>query len=471
LADPNAQALPLQSSAGSGLPSTLNGASVKVTSGSTVTVPAFYYAIAAQLALVLPSNTPLGPAQVTVTYNNQTSAPYTIQVVASAMGFDALYGAGIGLAVATDNNTGVAYSYNNSIPPNTTVVLWGSGLGGDPARDTKFVGAAFTINGLAHVYIGGLDAPIVYQGASGYPGVNQVDVTIPAGVQTGCNVSLVGVTAAGVPTNFLTLPIGTGACSDPVFGTSGSQFQTLSGQTTVKTGFVGLLHSTTAATGTMDIAIANFLSTTGASYGSGSGSVSVGGCIVNESATLSGGTTTGLDAGAISVTGPAGPVMLSTFPQSPGSYFAQLAAGFITSSGGTFPVHGGGGKDVGAFDTSVVFPNPIMTWTNQAAAATISLAAGFPVTWSGGGAGTVVFITGSSAGTVAGQQTYGNFVCIAPQSALAFNVPGYVTALLPAGSGSVSVTNYSNYKTFSAPGLDFGATAGFVTYSVNSTFQ
>jgi uncharacterized protein (TIGR03437 family) len=90
------------------------------------------------------------------------------------------------------------------------VVLWGSGLGADPARDKTYAPAAFSINSLAHVYVGGVDAPIVYQGASGYPGLNQVDITIPANAPTCCNVVLVGVTAAGVPTNFLTLPIGTG---------------------------------------------------------------------------------------------------------------------------------------------------------------------------------------------------------------------------------------------------------------------
>src|ERR1019366_9235972 len=98
LADPNAQALALQSSAGAGLPTTLNGASVKVTVNGTTTVPVFYYALATQLALVLPSNTlPTRQAQVTVTYNNQTTGAFPVQVVQSAMGFDAYYGTGSGL--------------------------------------------------------------------------------------------------------------------------------------------------------------------------------------------------------------------------------------------------------------------------------------------------------------------------------------------------------------------------------------
>ncbi len=162
MADPSAKAV-LQSSASPGLPTTLNGASVKVTVNGTTTIPAFYYAIAAQLALVLPSNTPAGTGQVTVTYNGQ-SASFPIQVVSSAMGFDSYYGTGVGLGVATDNGTGALYNYTNSIPPGTTVVLWGSGLGGDASRDTTFVAPPAAINNLAHFYVGGVEASIAYQG-------------------------------------------------------------------------------------------------------------------------------------------------------------------------------------------------------------------------------------------------------------------------------------------------------------------
>jgi uncharacterized protein (TIGR03437 family) len=426
------------------------------------------------LALVLPSNTAIGAAQVTTTYNNQTSSVSTIQVVASAMGFDAYYGAGSGLGVATDNGTGALYNYSNSIPPGKTVVLWGSGLGADPTRDKTYTPAAFSINGLAHVYVGGVDATIVYQGASGYPGLNQVDITIPASAPTGCNVSLVGVTAAGIPTNFLTLPIGTGACVDSAFGITGSQYQSLSGQSTVKTGFIGLYHSispATSGTGTQtnDIAFANFESTSGSSYGSASGSVSIPGCIVSQTVNGGGGTTpTGLDAGSITLTGPSASATMSSFPQVPGEYYAQLASGFIPTTGGNFAFHGSGGKDVGSFDTSVVFPNPLLSWTNQNAAATVNRSSGLQFTWSGGAPGTLVFMSGNSSGN-GGQSA--SFTCIATVGAQQFTVPSYVIGALPAGSGMVTLANYTNYKTFTASGLDFASSAGYVAYSINATYQ
>lgn len=475
LADPNAKVV-LQSSAGAGLPTTLNGATVSVTVNGTTVTPVFYYAIAAQLALVLPSSTPVGTGTVKVTYNGQSGAA-PIQVVSSAMGFDAYYGAGNGLGVATDPVTGALYDHAHSIPPGTTVVLWGSGLGADPDRDTKYVPAAFSINGLAHVYIGGVDAPIGYQGASGYPGVNQVNITIPTSAPTGCYVSLVGVTASGLPTNFLTLPIGNGPCSDPAFGITGTTLQTLSGQTTVKTGFVSLSHSTRPATsgsGTEvdDIAFASFQSTTGASYGTSSGSVSIPGCIVDENATGGGsGTSTPLSAGTITVNGPNGNATLSAFPQTPGNYFAQLTSGFIPATGGTFAFHGTQGTDVGSFDVSVLFPNPLLTWTNQNAAATVTRSSGLTFTWTGGASGTLVFMTGDSSSEANGQSVSGSYICIAPVEAGQFTVPSYVTAVLPAGTGSTSLANYTTFQSFTATGIDFGYAIGTVSYSVDSKFQ
>ncbi len=485
LADPNAQAV-LQSSASPGLQTTLNGASVKVTVGNTTTVPVFYYAIAAQLALVLPSNTPVGNATLTVSYGGQTSSPASFQVVQSGMGFDAYYGTGSGLGVATNNATGALYNYTNSIPPGTTVVLWGSGLGADPTRDTTYSTANINqITNLAHIYIGGLDAPIVYQGPSGYPGLNQVDVTIPQAAATGCNVSLVGVTAAGVPTNFVTLPIGNGVCSDPAFGTNGNTQQTLSGKTTVNVGdlfvfqTISPVSSTGTATQTTDIAEAIFDSVTGASIGSSSGTVSLGGCIVTEtgaSGTTTVPTTVAMDAGTVTVTGPVGgTVTLTSSPISGlGLYYAQLAAGAIPTSGGTFTFNATGGTNapiVGKFTASLTFPNPILTWSNPNNAATVTRSAGLGVSWTGGASGTYVIISGGSSGTVAGQSVSGAYTCIAPVSAGSFTVPSYVLATLPAGSGSTAVSNYTSYQTFTAPNLDYGTAFGGTSQSVNTTYN
>jgi uncharacterized protein (TIGR03437 family) len=474
---PTAQITSLQSpSAAGGLPTSLNGATVKVTSGGTTVTPAFYYAGNTVMAVVLPSNTPVGTAQMTVTYNGQTSAPFSFQVVQSTMGFDT-YG-GTPEIVAQNPLTGALYSYASSVPPGAEVAFWGSGLGADPAVDTTAVPGAFNKNGLAHVYVGGVDAPIAYQGESGpgYPGVDEVFVTIPMGVPTGCNVSVVGVSASGVPTNFTTMPIGNGPCSDPVYGITGAQLTSLSSQTNVANGTVLLEISTSPATSgsgttTNDIAVASFQSYTGYTFGSTSGLVSLGGCTVNQTVSSSGssGTTTGLDAGTIKVSGPglSSTTLMSEAPFLAGFYEAQLAAGSLSS--GTYTFTGSGGANVGPFTAMITFPNPPLTWTNQAAAATVMRSAGLPVTWTGGATGTYVEIGGNSSSSSG--SAFGSFTCIAPVSAGSFTVPSYVLAALPAGMGSVTVENETNFSSFTATGLNNGFAAGFVAVEVNSTYN
>ena len=461
-----------------GLPTTLNGASVKVTSGGVTVTPAFYYAIAAQLALVLPSNTPTGSATVTVTYNGQASAPFTFQVVSTAMGFGAYYGTGSGLGIAVNTSTGALYNYGTAILPGATVLLYGSGLGADSARDSQYVGAAFNINNLAHIYVGGWDATIIYQGASGFPGLNQVNLTIPSNAPLGCNIPITGVTAAGIPTNTITVPISVnGPCTDSAFGITGTQLQNLSGKATVNTGFVGI-GQTTSGTQTISEAFASFQSYTGSTYASGgaSGSVSLNSCIVSQNLGGSGGsvgTTTPLNPGTVTVTGPTGPpVTLAALPGVSGYLAAQLAAGFIPSTGGAFAFAGTGGNtptggNVGNFSMTVSFSNPLLTWTNQSAASTVNRASGLLVQWNGGAITSFVIITGSASSGTA----FGSFTCYVPASNSQFQVPGYITSALPAGPGSVSVSNYTNYSTFTAAGLDLGVAAGFIGYDTVSTFN
>ena len=113
----------------------------------------------------------------------------------------------------------------------------------------------------------------------------------------------------------------------------------------------------------------------------------------------------------------------------------------------------------------------MLTWTNQAAGATVTRSAGLLITWSGGAPGTIVVMTGSSSAIVGGQSVFGSFTCIAPVSAMQLTVPNYVTAVLPAGSGSLTIANDTNYQTFSATGLDYGASVGFVAYQIKSTYR
>jgi hypothetical protein len=245
----------------------------------------------------------------------------------------------------------------------------------------------------------------------------------------------------------------------------------LGGQTTVKSGSV-IVGQAVSAAGTTNIAEASFTSFSGSSYGTSSGIVSLGSCLVTEVIGNGGvsGTSTGLDAGAsIALTGPLGSYTLNTIPQIAGSYLAQLPSGAIPGTGGAFTFKGPGGKDVGAFTTTVNLPNPLLSWTNQAADATVSRSQGVQINWSGGAPGSFVVITGSSSSSSAG--TFGSFLCYAPQSALTFTVPPYVTSTLPAGTGSLSVENGTSFVSFSASGIDNGLGFGFTSIGINATYQ
>ena len=471
----------LQSSA-AGLPTTLNGASVSVTVNGTTTHPVFYYAEDIQLALVMPSNTPTGTGTVTVTYNGQTSNAFNITVVSNGFNFATYYGNGSGLGIATNVNTGAFYNYTNSIPPGTTVVLWGSGLGGDATRDTTFSTANIaSIPGLSAIYVGGVRATIQYQGPSGYPGVNQINVLIDPSTPTGCFVSVTGVTAggaqAGMTTNFMTLPIGTGTCSDPALGYSSSLVNSVNSNANFKNGYTFMLYSVTDGQTPLTEAAASFLNYSFSSFTNQAKIVSVGGCYVEEndsSSALS--AATGLDAGSISVTSPnsvsPNPVNLASLASFlPGFYgsvntstgASTLPAGFLTQAGGTFTFAGAGGKDVGAFNSSLTFPTPLMTWTN-ASITSVTRSQGATVTWSGGAPGTYVTITGSATST----NYTGSFTCLAPVAPGTFTVPPYIVSTVPAANGSMTVSNSTVPNPFTATGLDYGYSVGIVTYTNSS---
>ena len=139
---------------------------------------------------------------------------------------------------------------------------------------------------------------------------------------------------------------------------------------------------------------------TDASYLSGT-RASLGSCAVSQ--TLSSATpptTNTLNSGTVSVTGPVANATLVSFGG--GILLAQLATGFIPSTGGAFTFTGIGGVDVGNFTATVNFPNPLLAWSNQAANATVSRASGTDVSWTGGATGSYVEITGTSTNTTAG---------------------------------------------------------------------
>jgi uncharacterized protein (TIGR03437 family) len=462
MAQPQAGDVTLESSAGpAGLPKSLNGASVSVTAGGQTFTPAMYYATPTAIAAVLPAGVPTGTAVLTVTYNGNTSNQFLLQVVPSAPGLDSYYGTGGGLITATDPVSGGLVNYTSAVPLGNAIVLWGTGLGSDPQdSDSVFTTAPHAVNqSSVQVNFGGVRGTVGYAGSSGYPGLNQINVTVPPNAPTGCWVPVV-VTVGGVASNFLTIPIVTSAenkCADAAYGGSGDLLNTLTGKTNVKAGSLlvmqAVMPDTSGVHHTSNFTSASFTSVSGAAYGGSTTFVSIGGCTVTQTASgTRADTGVGLDAGpSIGLAGPAGSYTLMPIAIKE-TYSLGLPSDAIPSAGGAFTFTGPGGGDVGPFTTVLNFPAPLLSWTNQSAAATIDRLTGLEVAWTGGAAGSFVQISGSS---TSGGGATGSFTCYAPQADLRFFVPPYVTGTLPVGTGTVTVTDYA-WAASSAPpkGLD-----------------
>ncbi len=462
------------------VPTTQDGTSITAVVNNTTVHPAIYYTSESQVAAVLPSNTPVGTGTITVTFNNQTSPAFTLVVVTSALGLDSLYGTGAGLAVATNNDTGALFGYTNSLSQGQVAVLWGSGVGADTSNDDRtYPAKQNNLSYLTKFYVGGIEARILYQGRSAYPGVDQVDIIIPDGAPNGCFVAIVAV-SGNIVSNTLTLPInrGGGICRDTGFGLTGDQLVGFGGQTNVRVGALSIGQFTgTNGTGgftTTTSASGVFQAVQGASYGSGYGLASVGSCIVLEPTASGSGspfTSTGLDAGAsIKLTGPAGSVDLPKFPQLAGFYApsSPLAASFIPDSGGTFTFNNGaGGVDVKGFNVSLNYPTPPFKWTDMATITTVIRSQGVTVHWTGGALNTYVTISGSA---TSGTLTV-SFTCMAPQADLQFTVPPYVLLALPAGQGSLSLFNSTQPVLFTVTGIDFGTASASTSFSNTPAYQ
>ena len=476
----------LQDSTKAPLPTTggLNGAVVTVSAGGNTYTPGLYYAMATQIAGVLPAAVPPGPATVTVSYNGQPSAAYSFAVVPAAYGIDVYNG---NYAVLQDSVTGAIITPTNSAKAGEAITIWGTGIGSDPNdSDVSFSSPPHTIPTQVQVYIGNVAVPqsgILYVGSYGYPGVNGAIFTVPSNIPAGCFDSVAVVTTAGGVNTTSNVPMGSfmpsgGVCQDAYTGLNGNTISALTQQTNVRAGslFVSQETSpgTSGAASTQDAASGLFQQVSGSTSLAGSGEVSEGSCSLTQTLVASNSTpptVTGLNPGTLTVTPPSGSaVTLQTSTAVAGEYAVQLASGAIPTSGGTFTFNASGGSGtnaVGPFSTTVDFPNPIVSWTNESAAATVTRSAGLNYNWTAGGTGTWVIVSGNSASSTAS----GSYTCVFPQSAITGAVPPYILAALPAGSGTSSLENATSPTSFTASGLDWGIAFGSILFSINSTYQ
>jgi uncharacterized protein (TIGR03437 family) len=154
------------------------------------------YTWATQVAAIVPYGVTGATAQVTVTYQGQTSAAASVSVASSAPGVFSLDSTGLGQAAAI-NQDGV--TVNGAATPAKVgdyISLYATGEGQTtPAGvDGKPASAPYPKPNLpVTVTVGGQNAPVQYAGGAPgmVAGLMQVNVQIPAGIQAGNAVPVV----------------------------------------------------------------------------------------------------------------------------------------------------------------------------------------------------------------------------------------------------------------------------------------
>jgi len=452
-------------SAANPLPTTMQGTSVSVTIGSNAAVPVYLeYVSPGQINAVLPSNTPIGSGNLTVTFGGTASAAFPITVVASSFGTFTWNESGTGPGILTN-----AVNYQRLTPfvtvkPADYVTIWGTGLGTAPNLSTEATAPPPQTNLCATastcpvtVWVAGQKATVTYAGRSGFTAEDQIDFQVPPGVQ-GCYVQVAVQTGAATPviSNFTSMAVDpNGAvCQDEdginfndIASIVQSKGQANIGDIIMLSNFLNLSNLPLVGTGQWDndevaAAMGTFKSGTLQSFDGFALAPSVGNCTVTPffdiplpppvDPTLA--QVTFLNAGSLSIAGPNGNQPLPANSSGNGYYglvggetlsdFVKLLENgacpsadtdkclpfFLSKSfaisPGTYTVTGTGGSGVGAISApvSVSQAAAAFAWSNQTTitANPISRSTPLEIDWTGGDPNGFVDITAVSSTLASG---------------------------------------------------------------------
>jgi uncharacterized protein (TIGR03437 family) len=455
-------------------PNNVGNTSVTVTPVGGSPVQAYlYYALDTQVSGILPSNTPVGDANVTVTYNGVTSAPSRIKVVKSAFGMFTMNQQGSGPAAILNRPPDGTFPLNTLTKPaagGTIVEVYGTGLGPIAVADNAAPNAAVPAGIDVKVLIGGQTVTPIYAGrTSQYAGEDQIDFQLPpdSALPDGCFVPF-AIQVNGVVSNYGTLAKASGATCPAPLGLTAAQLNTLDRGGKINLGLLSLYRNATQVSlGALNLETASegaggvFAQFDAAGlYGlTGTpGSLpplnSPGSCFVQTIQSVSPPSTTipsvpkALNAGSkLTLAGPNSKSKDMPLDASLG-YAALLAqttgpgAGYLEA--GPWSISGAGGPDVGAFTAHATLPTPLVC-TNCSSIASIPRDRPLTINWTGGGgAQDYVNIIGTST-AVSVSDINSNvavvYYCTARASDQTFTVPVSVLSQLPAVSGDPLAQN------------------------------
>lgn len=455
---------------GPNYPVTLGGTSITFTpaSGGAPITAKMVYSSAGQIAGLLPSSITPGVYAVRVTNNTLTSAPQNVTVVARSFGIATANSAGTGTAQATIGNvnnglslvrftTGSVafggYTWTLSpARPGDALVLWGTGGGADPANDTGGTSGDQTAAGNFTVTVSGRVITPFYAGASsGFPGLWQVNFTLPSDIAPDC-FAQAQVSTGGELSNSVVIPIaaaGESACSAP--GLTPEVLSALDAGERIAFGGFGIARSTQTTTR---------VSSTGTTVTVGR-QESVGGGVGLYSAAQYAAIFAGIKIGACTVTDRTAPSTVKP-PSAPDAYvdFGTLipvsgpnvaaGVGMVVASANPGPIYssvfsegtiaGGGAYSLGGpFNVSVTFPSSFAV-TGFDALSVVDRTKPLTLNWTGSGAQEELFIIFSTS------RVLGNLIrnvvinCQVPGLAGTYTIPASALAyLLTAGVDTASL--------------------------------
>jgi uncharacterized protein (TIGR03437 family) len=447
----------------------LSDTTVAVTVGGTTMNAPLYYTCASQIAALLPSSTPTGTGTITVTYNGRASAAAPITVVQNNVGVFSVGSNGEGPAIVTYPDYSLV-SPAKAANPTDTLILWATGLGPVSGDDASGAGLGQNMpNVPLTLWLGGVQAPVIYQGRSGCcVGEDQIVFTVPSGVPTGCAVPLL-IQIGNQIGNSTIMPVANGSrdCTPANPALAAANVAQLSGAGPLGYGSITLQRGLNGpGKGYSDIAKFEFVKVLKFSGGSGPFAASylddppVGTCMVYNSLTpdsyfgLSA-TTADADAGSsFTVTGPNGS---ETLAGNAGSFTATLSGPGTYLSPGAYTVTGTGGADIGGFTAAFSIPTPpTLTSPSPTNHPAVTRANGMTVTWTGGGSNADVQfeVQGPTDST---NKNGALAICTAASGAGSFTIPPYVLLALPASNaGGLVFGQQTEAVALTAAGLDLG---------------
>jgi len=193
----------------------LAGTSVAVTSGGATFNCPMVYTSSTQVAAILPSNTPVGPARLAVTYRGTVGFGTQFTVASSAFGIYAVDSSGLGPGIITGSDFKTK-TFNQPARGGEVLIAWGTGLGaidsGDAAPPTSIKQFSNV-----EVLVGNQPATVYYAVRSGCcAGLDQIAFQVPDIASQGCFIPVNVRTAGTIVSNFATVAISTGGepCSN-----------------------------------------------------------------------------------------------------------------------------------------------------------------------------------------------------------------------------------------------------------------